>query len=107
VRTSLYANDAAIFMVPNKYDINYLASIVQNFGDITGIVKNCAKSQVVPIRCANIDLEPILQDFPASRTSLPMMYLGLPLTVKRLKRIHFNRLKIKWPPNSCRGLGIM
>jgi hypothetical protein len=27
--------------------------------------------------------------------------------VKRLKRIHFNRLKIKWPPNSCRGLGSM
>ena len=95
IRTSLYADDAAIFVVPNKNDINFLASTLNHFGEVTGLVTNCAKSQVAPIRCANLDLDPILHAFPASRTTFPMKYLGLPLTVTRLKTIHFQPLEDK------------
>jgi hypothetical protein len=95
IRTSLYADDAAIFMAPNKDDIDFLASTLLQIGDVTGLVTNCTKSQVAPIRCAGLDLDHILQAFPASRTTFPMKYLGLPLSVTRLKRIHFQPLEDK------------
>jgi hypothetical protein len=44
---------------------------------------------VAPIHCGNIDLDDVLQAFPAIRSTFPMRYLGLPLSVTRLKRIHF------------------
>jgi hypothetical protein len=37
VHTSLYAEDAAIFMILNKDYINYLASILQKFGVSSGL----------------------------------------------------------------------
>ena len=46
VRTSLYADDAAIFMKPKKEDINFLATTLAQFGCVTGLVTNCTKSQV-------------------------------------------------------------
>ena len=92
IRTSLYTDDAAIFMAPIKKDIDFLASTLALFGNVTGLVTNCSKSQVVAIRCENVDLDTILQAFPASRTTFPMKYLGLPLTVGRLKSSHFQPL---------------
>jgi hypothetical protein len=56
VRTSLYANDAAIFIAPFKEDFDTLAHILDGFGVVTGLVTNVHKSIAVPIRCANIDL---------------------------------------------------
>ena len=95
IRASLYVDAAAIFVVPFKEDIHFLASTLSSFGKVTGLVTNCAKSLVAPICCGNIDLEDILQAFPAVRTSFPMRYLGLPLSVRRLKRIHFQYLEDK------------
>jgi hypothetical protein len=40
IRTSLYADDAAIFMAPIKRDINFLASMLHHFDDVTGLVTN-------------------------------------------------------------------
>ena len=93
IRTSLYVDDAAIFVAPKKEDIDFLASTLDQFGMVTGLVTNCNKSQVAPIRCDGLDLDAILQSFPASRTTFPMKYLGLPLSVTRLKRVHFQPLE--------------
>jgi hypothetical protein len=90
VHTSPDADDASIFMVLIKDKINLLVSSLHRIGDLTGLVTNCTKSQVDSIRCEGLDLDHILQAFPASRTNFPMKYLGLPLSVKRLKRIHSN-----------------
>jgi hypothetical protein len=95
VRTLLYADDASIFMAPIKDDINFLASSLHHFGNVTGLVTNCTKSQVDPIRCEGLALDHIFQAFPASRTNFPIKYFGLPLSVKRLKRIHFQPLEDK------------
>ena len=78
-----------------KEDIQFLASTLSAFGEVTGLVTNCNKSLVAPIRCANIDLDDILQAFPVVQTSFPLRYLGLPLSVTRLKRIHFQYLEDK------------
>lgn len=56
IRTSLYADDAAVFMAPIKRDINNLFGIVQCFGDTTNLATNFQKSSVVPIRCGYLNL---------------------------------------------------
>jgi hypothetical protein len=85
MRTSLYADDAVIFMAPIKEDIDALSRILHGFGQVTGLIANVQKSSVVPIRCSEIDLDSILHGFPALRASFPIRYLGLPLSVHRLR----------------------
>jgi hypothetical protein len=86
IGTSLYADNAAIFMAPYKEDITCLASMLGRFWEVTGLVTSCAKSQVAPIKCDDIDLEDVLQPFSARLTTFPMCYLVLPLSHTRLKK---------------------
>jgi hypothetical protein len=82
-------------VTPNKNDIKFWPSTLENFGDVTGLITNCAKIQVDPIRCEGIDLDDILHNFPVTRVNIPMKYLSLPLSVLRLKGIHFQPLEDK------------
>src|SRR5438128_2053970 len=68
---------------------------LQRFGDVMGLVTNCEKSQVATIQCDNINLHEILHAFPAAYTTFPMRYLGLPLSITQLSRIHFQYLEDK------------
>ena len=56
---------------------------------ITGLVTNIAKSAISPIRCSDIDLPAILNDFPAAIAQFPIKYLGLPISLGRLRRADF------------------
>jgi mannosylglycoprotein endo-beta-mannosidase len=91
-RASLYADDAAIFIKPTRKDITNLACILQSFGEATGLRTNLQKTQLVPIRCQNVDLDCLLTDLPVARTSFPMRYLGLPLSIRRLNKVDFQPL---------------
>jgi hypothetical protein len=95
IPTSLYADDATIFVAPIKDDINFLATTLSNFGIVTGLVTNCAKSHVATIRCEGIDINDILQVLPASHVSFPMRYPGFLLSVDRQRIIHFQYLEDK------------
>lgn len=95
VRTSLYADEKAMFMAPIKRDIDNLSGILKGFGEVTGLHANFNKSLVVPIECADINLEHILQSLPATITSFPMRYLGLPLSGWQLKKVDFIFLEEK------------
>ena len=48
---------------------------------------NVGKSSVAPIRCDGIDIGVILQNFPATLSEFPLKYLGLPLSLGRLRRV--------------------
>lgn len=95
LRTSLYADDAAVFLAPIKEDIDNFTQILNYFGQVTGLCTNFQKSSVVPIRCRDINLDHILAALPASRTAFPIKYLGLPLSVRRLRRGDFQFLEDK------------
>jgi hypothetical protein len=95
IRTSLYADDAAIFVAPIKEDITFLVTTLERFDSVTGLVTNCMNSQVAPIRCGEIDLEDVLRPFPTRLATFPMRYLGLPLSLTRLKRIDLQYLEDK------------
>jgi hypothetical protein len=85
-RVSLYADDAAIFLTPTAHDLSGLANLLQQFGEVTGLVTNVMKSSIAPIQCADIDLHDLLNNFPATTAPFPIKYLGLPLSLGRLKR---------------------
>ena len=59
------------------------------FGETTGLITNIQKSSVTPISCNNIDLDSLLADLPMTRSTFPIKYLGLPLSINRLKKIEF------------------
>jgi mannosylglycoprotein endo-beta-mannosidase len=95
LRTSLFADDAAVFVAPIKEDLQNLAPILHRFGLVTGLCTNFNKSSEVPIRCGNIDLEDVLEGIPVTRASFPLRYLGLPLSVWCLRRRYFQHLEDK------------
>jgi hypothetical protein len=95
LRTSLYADDAAVFVAPIKQDIQNLAKILEGFGIVTGLCTNFTKSSVVPIRCGNINLDDVLEGIATTRASFPLRYLVLPLLVWCLRRRDFQHLEDK------------
>lgn len=50
IRTSLYADDAAIFATPKREDIQTIKTILEMFGKVTGLTTNFEKSCVHPIQ---------------------------------------------------------
>jgi hypothetical protein len=97
LRTSLYADDAAVFVAPIKQDVQNLAVTLHSFGNVTGLCINFAKSSGLPIRCQNIDLNDVLDGIPATRATFPLQYLGLPLLIWCLRRRDFQHLEDKYP----------
>ena len=85
-RTSLYADDAAIFLRPLAQDVTNLQLILQTFGEATGLFTNMQKSKLFPIQCATTDLAEITAAFPGRSCQFPYRYLGLPFRIGRTQR---------------------
>jgi hypothetical protein len=93
LRISMYADDAVIFSNPRRQDITCIMEIMNAFGAATGLKINLHKSTVASISCTGLDMEEILQDFPGPRVNFPMQYLGLPLTLGRLRMVHLQYIQ--------------
>jgi len=89
LRCTMYADDAAIFLNPVKYEINVIAKVLKIFGHASGLSVNQSKCAVHPVRCENMDLDDIMQGFPCQIKAFPCTYLGLPLHVKHLRRVDY------------------
>jgi hypothetical protein len=86
---SLYADDdVVVFVNPEKEDMDMIMSILQRFGDATGLKINVHKSSVAPIRCSQVNLDAVLQSFQGEKVQFPINYLGLPLNLGHLKMSH-------------------
>jgi hypothetical protein len=92
MQLSLYADDAVIFLNPDQQEVTSLFSILATVGAATGLKLNLAKCSVAPIRCSGLNLDQILENFAGKRVSFPMTYLGLPLTLGRLKVAHLQSI---------------
>jgi hypothetical protein len=89
LRLSLYAVDAAVFINLIKADVDLTMSILQQFGDTTGLRINLQKSMVAPIRCSQLNLVEVLQNFSGEQVHFPVTYLGLPICFGWLRMVHF------------------
>jgi hypothetical protein len=92
IRASLYADDVALFINPSRNDANFVSMALQCFGDVTGLVTNPSKSSAMPIRCNGRDLSSILQPLNFAIKSFPCTYLGMPLSLRALRKIDFQAL---------------
>lgn len=88
LRVSLYADDAVIFANPDKQEVDTLMFIISHFGKASGLCMNPTKSSAAPIRCENVDLDAVLQNFGGTKISFPVKYLGLPVTINKPRLVH-------------------
>jgi hypothetical protein len=85
-RVSIYADDVVLFIKPIDADLNCAKMILNCFGSASGLVTNMLKSSAIPIRC---DVQQVLAGcsvLQCSPASFPCMYLGLPISDKKLRK---------------------
>jgi len=87
LRCSLYADDAAIFASPSNLEIDHLHRILSFFGECSGLKINISKIEIYPIRLDTNTIVQLLQNFPSKVCNFPGKYLGLPLHVRKLRKI--------------------
>lgn len=88
-RISLFADDVAFFVKPDSTEIENLKVLLELFGEVSGLRNNIAKIEILPIACANINMQQIFQNFHGKLSSFPTTYLGLPLHTRKLNKIYF------------------
>lgn len=91
-RASLYADDAIVFIKPLRQEVSYLLRILQLFGEATGLRINARKCSVSPIRCDQVDLDSVLQEFLGARAVFPIRYLGMPIALGRLRYVDLQHI---------------
>jgi hypothetical protein len=77
-----------LFIGPEEHDIATTMDILQLFGVALGLKTNLQKSNALPIRCEDHDLQIIQEQLPYPLSDFPCKYLGLPLALKKLKKEH-------------------
>jgi len=63
LRTSLYADDAVLFIKPVKEEVARLARMLELFGGVTSLSTNVQKSSVIPIACDGLDLDEVSEHY--------------------------------------------
>jgi hypothetical protein len=85
MRTSLYADDAMLFVRSIAIDISNLQHLMHQFGVPTGLCTNIEKSEIYQIRCEDVQISQVLGNFQVRQGQFPCKYLGLPLQIGRTK----------------------
>lgn len=85
-RASLYADDLVVLVAPVYGDLDCLHQILQLFAGASGLVTNIDKCVATPIRCSEEMVATVQQVFPCVVSSFPCKYLGIPLSLTRLRR---------------------
>jgi hypothetical protein len=85
-RVSMYADDVVIFIEPDVEELIAVKSLLQCFGDASGLITNYAKSAIIPIQCGHIDTNTLSMTLQCTVKVFPCTYLGLPLSDQRLRK---------------------
>jgi hypothetical protein len=88
-RISLCADDVALFLRLAAEDISLTLSMLQLFGDASGLRTNVQKSSVMPIQCSDDDMAVVQSLLPCEILNFPCKYLGLPLSLRKLTKEQF------------------
>jgi hypothetical protein len=89
LRVSMYVDDTTIFVKPTRENMLALADLLTFSARLQGSKQIFQKSTIIPIRCEGLNLHKILAGSPTEVSGFPIKYLGLSLTVKRLKQVDF------------------
>jgi hypothetical protein len=72
--------------VPTEQDLQCVRAILDTFPGTSGLCSNITKSQFTPIRCTEETIHLVQQFLPCQLVNFPFRYLGVPLSVYKLKR---------------------
>lgn len=84
-RLHIYADGVILFSSPAIDDLALIAALLSRFGEASGLKTNMAKSTALPIRCNNDQIQRLHSDLECNVSSFPIKYLGLPLSLTRLR----------------------
>lgn len=87
LRSSLYADDAALFANPSPSELERLQKILRLFAECSGLKVNMTKTEIFPIRMQESMVHNIIQNFLGKISKFPGKYLGLPLHTRKLRRV--------------------
>ena len=85
-RTSMYADDVVLLVAPTRKDLQGVQQILLLFAGASGLITNIDKCVVSPIRCTDDQLAEVQGVFPCVPTPFSCKYLGIPLSIGRLRR---------------------
>jgi hypothetical protein len=85
-RVSLYADDVVVFVRPCAQELATVKGLLECFGGASGLRVNYSKSSAAPIRCTEAVTNTVVANFQCPVRSLPCTYLGLPLSLKKLRK---------------------
>lgn len=86
-RASLYADDLVVFVAPDAEDLQCLLQILNLFVGTSGLVTNIDKCVASPIRCSDDLMLQLQHVFLCVVSPFQCKYLGIPLSLSRLKRV--------------------
>ncbi|XP_073360030.1 uncharacterized protein [Aegilops tauschii subsp. strangulata] len=69
-----------------------IRQILQAFGQATGLQVNFSKSKAIPIRPELFDVDDIIQPLGAARATLLCCFLGLPLSLRKVRKAELQPL---------------
>jgi hypothetical protein len=94
-RIFLYSGDVILFTSPRQQNLVATQMILDIFAAASGLQINPAKCAITPICCNLKDTTHILCFLNGTLQPFPITYLGIPLTVKKLKKTQLQPLVYK------------
>ena len=85
-RISLYVDDVALFIRPVENEMNLTTSILEVFGEASGLHTNFQKSCAIPIRCEEVETTAISTTLTCSLAEFPCTYLGATISDRKLRK---------------------
>jgi hypothetical protein len=89
---SFYADDVVIFCHPDETELRAVCSILELFGQASGLHTNFAKCSVSPIACSDEEAAGAARLMECQLAPFPVKYLGIPLSIRKLTATAFQPL---------------
>jgi hypothetical protein len=86
-RASLYADDLIMLLIPDEDNLLTIKTVLQLFGEASGLFANLDKSVATPIHCTDDDIQRVQSILSCRLESFPSRYLGIPLSIFRLNKV--------------------
>jgi hypothetical protein len=80
-RLSLYTDDGTMFLCPDGNELAAAKSLLQLFGDASGLIYHLNNCAIALIACSEVDVPEMITSFPCQLVSFPCNYMGLPLSL--------------------------
>ena len=93
---SIYADDAVIFFSLSSQGCEVVMELLFIFGRASGLTANLAKSSITTIRCGDETEAAVTAALQCRRLRFPITYLGLPLSIRSLRKSDFQPLVDKF-----------